>query len=417
MNGIDSTATPGSLPSGLDRADGLEGRLGTPTPEGSIFIESSSGTGLIPIEELPDSPEIERGEQSTIVHRFRMSWAEALQQISYYGRGSILTDSKGIVSRVLTAKIQHEKGETCTLTITSESISFDTPPDDFSLVECELGVNIIKYPRYFYAFFPTSGIDSNWEEDRQLNQDVIRSLQNYFENVTPVYRQALMLQLTQSLGYAGTLSGGTTGTIVPPSPRPWTTSDGKSTTYIPICGTNLAKYAAMEILGKYWLNEETPYIVGYEITWSVYYFRPQYLNPGGYVEDPIYNANPQLPGYFWSPDNPPGNDTVFDHLAELNPQCYSSNGTSDGYATISWLRKADRCEYQRTWFKVTRTWIGSPIGFWDFDLFNKDNAPWATGSAGSYSTMAPPPLTAADITAVRALATAGVALAVWTAPV
>jgi len=413
---VPSTATPGSLPSGLDRADGLNGRLGTPTPDGSILVESSAGTDEIPIEELPDSPEIERGEQATIVHHYRMSWDEAKQQIQYYGRGAILTDSSGIVSRVLTAKIQHEKGETCTLVITAESISFDVPPDDFSLVECELGVNILKYPRYFYAFFPTATLDSNYVINRQLNQDVIRTLQNYFENVTPVYRDQVLAQLIGSIGYPGTLSNGSSGTIVHAAEVPYTTSDGKTSSVIPLAGTDVAKNAAMEILQKYWLNEETPYIVGYEITWSAYYFRPEYLNPGGYVEDPIYNANPQLPAYFWSPDDPPGRDTVFDHLAEINPQCYSGNGKSNGSATISWLRKADRCEYQRTWFKVTRTWIGSPIGFWDADLFNQYNAPWAIGGGSYYSNTPTPPLSAADINAAITQALAGASLAVWTAP-
>lgn len=394
--------TSGPLPNGLDWADGLAGRIGTAAPPGSIQVKSSAGDNLIPIEELPGYPIIERGEQATITHKFRMSWDEGQTQIYYYGRGTILVDSGGNVTRVLNASIEREKFgptpdvTTCIMTVTCESVSFDTPPDDFEIVEVELGVNIIKYPRYFYAFNPTFVLDNNYITHTLLNQDIIRWLQNYFENVTASFRDSIIFQLNASLGHLGSVDGN--GNIVRDASFNVTLPGDSSTiTVTPIAGTDLAKKAAMEIVSKYWHNEETPYIVGYEIKHEIYSFRPWYLNPGGYVEDPIYDANPQLPDYFWSPDYPPDTATIFDNLAEINPQCYSSDGTKNGSPTISWLRKADRQIYQRTWFKIIRRWIGSPVGFWDPDLYNSENAPWATNGGTNYQDVTIPPIVKADI--------------------
>jgi hypothetical protein len=399
----------GQLPNGFDRADGLNGRVGTPVPEGVGQIQSSAGLNYIPIEELPDSPKVERAEQATIVHQFRMSLYEAGNQIQYYGRGTILTDSAGNVTRVLSASFNPDgtpSGATTPymipviFTIISESISFDTPPDEISCTEVELGINIIQYPRYVYAFSPIVTTDGNWFTNRILNQDVVRCLQNYFENTTSSYRDALIFQLKASLGSPGSLDGN--GNIVHALKVNGTlTSDG-STTYsiVPIAGTDLAKNAAIEIIQKYWRNEETPYVVGYEIEWNAYYFRPQYINPGGYVENPIYQATPQLPDYFWSPNDPPDDaGTIFDKLGTYNPQCYSITGLAGGASSISWLRKSDRWILQRTWFKWTRRWIGSPVGFWDPDLFNSNNAPWAPSGGTSYNTASQPQLLKGDISA------------------
>ncbi len=72
-----------------------------------------------------------------------------------------------------------------------------------------------------------------------------------------------------------------------------------------------------------------------------------------------------------------GTDTIFDKLAIDNPQDYSIDGLSGGAAkvNISWLRKADEVEYQRTWFKTTSIWIGAPIGSWDLQLYSGGNRP------------------------------------------
>ena len=135
----------------------------------------------------------------------------------------------------------------------------------------------------------------------------------------------------------------------------------------------MAKRAAMEIIQKYWRNTETPYLIGYQITWAQYYWLPQYLNPGGYIEDPISDGG--LPDYFW--DTEAG--SIFALTAWFNPQCYSLTGMSNGGYAISWLRKADEVEWERTWFRVTRTWIGSAVGFWDTELFSASNRPQNPG--------------------------------------
>lgn len=361
-----------SLPSGFDRADGLDGRIGTATPEGAVKVSHAGGEDIadMPVEELPESPEVERAEQATLTHHYRTDWADGVTRIYALGRGLVRTDSDGNWTKLLSAKLQHEKGGTALLTTVEEGLSFDSPPDEFSVAPVELGVNILKHPRYFYAFFG----DGYGSLTEARNQMVVRLLQDYFENVSAQYRDAIINLLSDSL----TVNGGTeagTGAAQPPAATPNAPSsifvDGAT-----VSGTDLAKAAAMEIVTKYWRGEETPYIVGWQITWSAFYFRPQLLDPGGRIEDPMTQARPQLPEYFFSPAYPPNSfETVFDAMAVANPQCYSSDGTAGGSVNISWLRKADDYDYQRTWFKVIRTWIGSPVGFWDTDLYNRLNRP------------------------------------------
>lgn len=366
------------LENGLDWADGLDGRNGTPTPDSAVQMFSSVGSDQ-PIEEMVDSPTCERAEQATLTHRFTMSWEDGLNFIPLYGRGTILTDSFGNITRVLSATIQRQGAKGCIFTIVAESLSFDTPPDEFEIVPVELGVNIIKYPRYFYAFLA----DGDGNPNNIRNQAVVRLLQNYFENPTSQFRDALTFQLFYSIsGNAGgnetdgTLDGG----IALPSPSFDVHSINSAviagTTIYPTPGTDLAKAAAIEIIQKYWRNEETPYVIGYQITWSAFYFRPPALNPGGYVEDPISEASPQLPEFFWSTSNPPDpSNTIFDLISTFNPQCYSSDGITGGALVLSWLRKADQNTYERTFFKIQRTWIGSPVGYWDPQLYNSNDRP------------------------------------------
>ena len=134
------------------------------------------------------------------------------------------------------------------------------------------------------------------------------------------------------------------------------------------------------------------------MSWAQYYYRPPILTPGGYIQDPIIGTgpdNPGLPDYFYSTQNPPVVDSagtgsgsdIFSSMAYLNPQGYSYDGTPSGNVNISWLRKADDIDYQRTWFKVTRTWIGSAIGTWDQQLFG-GGVPANNGSPNRPSTPA-----------------------------
>lgn len=359
-------------PNGFDRADGIDSNRGTFTPSNAIRVRSANGAtdvANIQLEEDVDSPTIERGEQATITHRFKMSWNEAKTQITFLGKGTLLADAENNITKVLSTMIQYQRGGYAIMTVVAESVSFDSPPDQFQIIPVELGVNITKHPRYFYAFLG-AGAGSVTE---QQNQMVIRLLQDYFENTNATYRDALIKMLSASTSTEAGVGS------QPPVAKPKSeTVAGVFTATDRVAGTALAKRAALEIIQKYWRNEETPYLIGYQITWSAFHFRPPYLNPGGYIENPMSGtAWPMaVPEYFISPAYPPSySNTIFDYLDNINPQCYSADGTFGGGVNISWLRKADQMEEQRTWFKVDRTWIGSAVGFWDTDLYNNKERP------------------------------------------
>lgn len=351
------------VPTGVDRADGLLGREGTATPAEARLVQSPGGLATIPLQEFPDSPTIERAEQCTVTHRFTVDWNEGLTRLSALSRGAIMYDSYGNTYRVLSATIQHQKPGYGILTVVTESISFDVPWDQFGITPVELGVNILKHPRYLYSF---SGANST---EYSQNQSVIRAVQNYMENPSPTMRNALPKQIYDSIGDA-------TGT---------TSTDGVQH----LKGTDMAKRAALEVIMKYWRNEETPYMVGYMLTWSSFFWQMPYLNPGGYIEDPL--ADGGLPDYFHNPFYPLASSaTIFDRLPIFNPQCYSSTGLSTGATRISWLRKADEVEFERTWFKLRRTWIGSPVGYWDPAFFAASRRPQVVGDYEVYDPTAIP---------------------------
>lgn len=359
------------LPSGLDRGDGLNGRLGTPTPDGARIVDTANNDGEVVDEELPDSPTIQRAEQGTITHSTRHDWNNAITRILTLNRGVIRVDSGGNVTKILSVDLQHERADTGVLKITEESLSFDLPPDTFQVTPVELSINILKHPRYFSAFIG-DGIGSDTE---QKNQMVINMLQHYFENPNAQFRDSLKKLFMDSIGTDGTAGEAepkisSAGAVTPAGAK--------------ITGTDFAKYAAMEIIQKYWRGEETPYIVGFQITWSRFYRNPNLINPGGYVENPIYEANPQVPAGFVFTDPPDNTIDTFSALAQYNPQCYSSDGTSEGQAQISWLRKSDQQEFDRTLTRVDRTWIGSPVGYWDLQLYNRDRRPAAATASTDY---------------------------------
>ena len=357
--------------SGMNRADGLTTdsgtREGTATPVAARIISNragTNGTNLPIVEEDPESPEIERAEQCTITHRFRMPWNEALTRMETLGRGAHLLDDGGNRTRVLSTRVQHQRGGFALLTCTAEATSFDVPWDTFGIVPVELGVNILKHPRYVYS------LNGSTEGEWSRNQQTIRALQLYMENPSPVTRNALAKQIKDSLVFCET---------------------GHTTNSYFLAGTAMCKYAALEIIQKHWRGEETPYLTGYQVTWASYYWRPPYLNPGGYIENPISNGG--LPDYFHNPAYPADSTaTVFDDIAKINPQCYSSTGYPAGSPVISWLRKADELQFERTWFKLTRTWIGSPVGYWDAEFYAATKRPDAVTDYRPFSTIDMPKL-------------------------
>ena len=396
---------PTQVPSCFDRADGQTklpptgGTLGTPTDSTALIITSplgSTGPGtpgtpfnpaaayaLIPFNEASASPELERAEQCTITHTFTMSWAEAQARIIGLGRGTIMYDSFGNETRVLSAKIQHYSGEWATLTVICEALSFDTPPDEFQCVPVELGINLIKHPRYFYAldptYFPadaTTLVPGSKITVAQAKQSIILAIQSYQDSPwfpSPSYVNSLVqnniLNYLASNKFPVTTGTGATPTV--------TVVDAT-----PSAEMSLAIAAAGEIISKLWKQEDNPYLVGYKVTHSQYFFKdpnlghPEpllYLNGGGYIENPITQASPGLPDYFGSTNGNYGTGgTIFDLIGQDNPQCYLDPNNE---LFISFLRQADQVDFQRTWFKVTRTWIGTPIGQWDRQIYAKDYRP------------------------------------------
>lgn len=353
------------LPTGLDRADGLKGRLGTASGPDQVAATSAGGSGVdnLPVEEFADSPTLIRAEKGTVEHRFRLPWNDAYTRMYGYHRGLVRTSSTDTDSEryfLLEARMQRDTGGRAIVTTVEEALDYDSPPDRFSVTPVELGLNIIKHPRYFYAFIG-SGYGSN---DEKINQCVIRLLQDYMSNSNYLMRNAI-----QKIIYDSLESAGTVGSAMPE----W---NGSSFSVTTVPGTKLAKLAALEIIQKYWRGVETPYIVGWQITWSRYFFRPPLLHPGGIIQDPML-AEPPLPEYFWSTADPPDwdSDSIFDGMAQKNPQCYAANGQAGGTLAISWLRKADQLEFQRTWFKLHSTWIGTPVGHWDQHIYGYTNRP------------------------------------------
>jgi hypothetical protein len=356
------------VPIGYDRADGAP-RLGTATPETAIEFESGAGAS-IPFEEKPESPTIERGDQHTSLHRFTMGWSEAKWRLQQLYRGQVYTDDALVDEyddepgywRVLSARATHGEGETGELEVVSEKLFSDMPFDEFGIEPVDLGLNILKHPRYLYALSAMEEPDPAIRKAKaEANHQVIRRLQDYINNVSSPLRDSLIWQLSESIT----------------SPEAYTSSVSKTnaTTGLKLytlTGTNLAKRAAMEIVNKIWMGEESPYLAGYQLTWSKYYSMPQQLHPGGRIEDPITESSPAIPEDFLYDEY---GESVFTAMAYVNPQGYSNDGTRGGTTSLSWLRKADSFRFVRTMFVVTRTWIGAPVGFWDTHLFTGGERP------------------------------------------
>lgn len=383
------------------------------------------------IEETPDSPILERAEQATCTKKFVMPYETAANLISVLSRGTVLADNEGNTLRILSTTLARQKPNMATLTIVSEGLSFDVPPDEFSCEPIELGADIIKYPRYYYSLLPQAG---DTDAQAQAKQAIVRAIQTYRDSPFFPMSSTLNGLLTGQVqnNIASQLTIGTLVYTVPnnnwrsqftttkdsswpiqsysdPLPTsvypPIATKDGDvNPVNIQIAASpflyssdnviRAAFAAAQEIISKLWKQEDTPYEVAFQITWSSYYYFKPYYNPGGYIEDPIYDTNgylnPGLPAYFGSPSFNYDANTIFDAISVINPQCYSPNGKAPssgnpslGNYNISWLRKADVVSYERTWFKVTRTWIGAPQAHWDSDLYTRNNRPNTGAGAGS----------------------------------
>ncbi len=377
--GFDRASDPNNpnLPSQpLGSAAGLRA-VGTPQPAGDLIVAGdNNGTN---VQENPDSPEIERAEQATFQHKFKTTWANACALIVGLGRGTFLQDSghyittsgTGTIWRVLSSKIQAMRGGYAELSVVAESISFDSPPDDYQMIPVELGIDIIKHPRYFYALYPSGsdftdlvGVAGNQATRAQVKQAIIRAIQTYRDS--PYFPQAGQVTLNGIVqnSIVNYFIQSLIPTILPPS------SNESQINVSGDAGCLLAIAAAAEIIQKLWNGLDSPYMPGFQVTLTQYFFAPVFENPGGYIESPVGI----VPDYFLSPAQD-GSNTIFDQMAAINPQCFSLDGTATGTVNISWLRKADEVVYERTWFKITSTWIGSPIGHWDAQIFQNGPRP------------------------------------------
>jgi hypothetical protein len=329
-----------------------------------------------------------------------------------YPRGTLVADSGNNFFRILNTNLSRlqGKGEVGQLDLTMEALSFDSPPDEFSINTVNLGLDILKNPRYFYNLIPTSQLPkplpSYLSDDTPVQEAVkstiIRAIQAYrenplvppqqmFNNISGFYHDLIVSNLQSgALNYAipnPNFNPAYKSTVVDPTiltaPPTAASKDGDPNAplyYVSWSPGNsdpgnkiaIALAAAQELVAKIWKQEDTPPVYGLEITLSEYFWRPPPIDLGSYI---VSDINTIIPDYFICPSVIPDGSTVFDDIGNFNPQYYSSTGQKGGGVSISWMRQADSLEFGRTFFKRTIKLLGAPVGCWDADLFNQGNRP------------------------------------------
>ncbi len=334
-------------PAGFDRADGSErsggGNFpGTATPADLVVTRTANGSAQY-IEELPDSPTIERGEQTTCVHSYRCDPETAKSIIQFTSRGDIQMDSDGLLWKVLTSRMSYAKGGSAVVTITSEYtgstglIQLDTPPDEFTIDVIEFNPALMKHPRY-----SPIKLKNKYKIQKLVNSgDILK-----------------ILDLENTVAFNSDVEPGSTEGL-----------------------------AMQELICKLRKGIDSFYLAGFRVNYSVYSNFPQLMNPGGYVENPIDSA--LIPYYFTSQDQTPDGQSIFDMTDgngdPLYPMMYGATDGDGNLDPLTWFRVSDTQTYQRTWFKQTRSWIAAPGGgdvnigdepfnwfsTWDEDIYSK----------------------------------------------
>lgn len=336
------------LPNYYNRADGNPTYGGTAPPPGAVKFNgvqgSSAGSTVTFFEEESDSPKVECGEQNTIVHTFNCDpYTAMLLQITYGQRGTIIQDNSSppLTSRVLSSTyqpIQKAGALIYKVSITTEAISlFNNPPDEFQVDTVEINPALEKHPRYNALTYA--------DRDAVNRAQVVDS-----QDLTQQY-----LQVLQNIPGSGSASPGNDRT------NRW----GQ----------------AQELLFKKHKGEDTFYFAGYKVQWSQYFYYPQPLNPGGYIEDPVSQGG--LPYGFWSTTGLQGGQNIL--IVDSTTHNQNMFPPVSGQApnpSFSWLRQADTFQLNRTWFKLTRSWIGAPLGIWDNELYNPSTQPLQTQENG-----------------------------------
>ncbi len=397
--------------------------VGTAPAPGSVIIHDTNGGGVITLQEDSDSPTIERGIQCTCQHKFTVDFSYGESLLSVIGMGTVVEDSFGNIWRVLTCSLQSGAGTQGKLITVSESVSFDLPPDEFQINSVDLGIDIIKHPRYFPNLYPKPGEFGTIIG--QTKEAIIRGIQAYrdapfFPSASQVSQfmsgqvqsntqsaldnQQIVVTLPNTnfnplfpvvpqwfIDPSGYIQSSSSYTFPPKATIPLIQSNDQSI-YVSVDNIDLdipeialAYAAASEIITKLWRMEDSPYFAGVEVKYSYYSFLPPLFNLGSYLEDPDYI----VPNYFLQPDRPltelpprggfgypvAGTDNVFRLNASANPQDFSSDGTPFGDTEISWLRKSDEQVWERGLCKTTLTWVGSGLGFFDQQLYGASNRP------------------------------------------
>lgn len=306
----------GFQPNGEDRATGIGGLPGTATPAGAIK-QSPGGAGAVVFEELATSPTLEAGDQGTIVHEFRTDSATGISIANAVPRGTILVDSNGLISKVLSTSFQQQPGNMGLVRMTAEDLAV-APPDEFRVEAVEFNPSIFRHPKYQSVVNYTGG--------PLVGSQIIAIIQGA-TNLPQISAQAEAQNFLTSTQISN------------PS----------------------VLALAQEMFGLIQNGNDTFYLAGFKVTWSQYSYAPILMNPGGYIEDPVTQGG--LPAYFWSTTQAPGGSNIFTTLAnEVAPALYAGG--------ISWLRQSDDLEYQRTWFRITRIWLGGVLGHWSPLLYN-----------------------------------------------
>lgn len=316
-------------PSGFDWADG-SGGIGTATASGQLNIRPD--TGFV-FEELSTSPQIELGEQATITHTFKCDYLTATILVKGWARGTVFVDSGGYETKVLTTTLTKQPGNMATVSMVAEGINFDNPPDEFEMDIVEINPEIERHPRY------NSVLNYNTNATTGLAVDV-----------TKLTGQQIINSAKNAANSSSIGSASESGTLL-------------NSTSI---STASVLTLAQELVTKYRKHIDTFYMPGFHIQWSQFFWYPPVTNGGIYREDPIQAGG--LPASFWSSTGlPGGTNNLYGVINTFNQQIFDPNLT--GNVQISWLRQADTVHFQRTWFKLTRSWIGGPLGQWDHEIY------------------------------------------------
>lgn len=321
-------------PSSFQRADGLDGRPGTPTPANARKIQPGQDF----LEEDSSSPQVESGEHLTFVHSFETDPVNAQQILAGNTYGTVLQSDDVTFpdSRVLTCQYNYKKGDVVGITITSEAIAI-APPDEFSVETVEFNPSIFLHPRY------ATVVNYSAQNDADTQTITGPLIIGWITGAVSLASQPSQNQYLFNL-----------------NPANITDAD--------------VLELALELVTKLRRGEDTFYLSGYRVTWSQYFFVAQPINPGGYIEDPADQGG--LPYGFWSSDGLPtdpfgSGNTLVSLASQVNSTIYPppDKSADPPTNTISWLRQADHVYFQRLWFKIDHSWIGGPLGSWDKDIY------------------------------------------------